>query len=225
MSNLRTGTYGNYYGSYYDESETLTTAEKQINAFYIFQALIRKEWTPEAVAGLLGNMEHESALNPGRWQSDKVGNTSGGYSLTQWTPGSKYINWCTDQGLSDPSEMDNALARIVWEVENNAQYAATSGYPESFREFTESTKSPYYLACAFAWNYERSATVLYGTEAEKEALRQKRGGSANKWYELLTGLVPPDPDIPGGGGGSTTTKKRTGYKFVLFGKRRRFIHG
>lgn len=222
MSNLRSGIFGEYYGSYYNESETLTQSQMEKNALYIYSSLLTKGWTAEAIAGLLGNMQHESALNPGRWQSDNVGNTSGGYSLTQWTPATKYINWCTDQGLSDPSEMDNAISRIVWELENNAQYAATSGYPESFREFSKSTKSPYYLACAFAWNYERSETVLYGTEEEKEALRKKRGGSAESWYTFLTGQepIPPDP-----GGGSVTIKKRTGFNFVLFGKRRRIIHG
>lgn len=223
MSNLRRGLFGEYYGSYYDESVSLTQSQMEKNALYIYSSLLVKGWTAEAIAGLLGNMQHESALNPGRWQSNKVGNTSGGYSLVQWTPATKYINWCTEQGLSDPSEMDNAIARIVWEVENKKQYASTSGYPESFQEFTESTKSPYYLACAFAWNYERSNTVLYGTEEEKEALRKKRGGSAEEWYTFLTGLepIPPDPDFPGGSG----TKKRTGFNFVLFGRRRRFIHG
>ena len=216
MANLRYGTYGAYYGSYFDESVALTTAEKEVNAFYIRDYLLDKGWTIEAVCGMLGNMEHESALNPGRWQGNNVGNTSGGYSLTQWTPATKYINWCTDEGRNDPSEMDNALSRIIWELENNAQYAATSGYPETFAEFSVSTKTPYYLACAFAWNYERSAVVLWGasskaeadtlTEAEKEAnreaLRQRRGGSANKWYEFLTGSAPPTPPTP------TPTKKK-----------------
>ena len=35
MSNLRTGTYGQYYGSYYNESVALGTAEKEQNAHYI----------------------------------------------------------------------------------------------------------------------------------------------------------------------------------------------
>jgi hypothetical protein len=223
MSNLRRGLFGEYYGSYYNESKALTQSQMEKNAQYIYSYLLVKGWTVEAIAGLLGNMQHESSINPGRWQSNNVGNTSSGYSLVQWTPATKYINWCTDQGFSDPSEMDNALARIVWEMENNVQYAATSGYPESFREFSESTKSPYYLACAFAWNYERSNVVLNGTEEQKEALRKRRGGDAESWYTFLTGVdpIPPDP----GGGGSGTTKKRTGYKFVLFGKRRRTFYG
>jgi len=36
-----------------------------------------------AIAGLLGNMQAESALIADRWQSDEVGNMSGGYGLVQ----------------------------------------------------------------------------------------------------------------------------------------------
>lgn len=210
---LRTGLFGSYYGNDYNSSNTLTTTQMQFNARYIYYYLISKGWTLNAIAGILGNMQHESAINPGRWQSDTVG--SGGYSLVQWTPYTKYTNWCSSEGYSDPSEMDTALARIIYEVENKIQYSATSGYPESFEEFTKSTKSPYYLACAFAWNYERSATVLYGTEEEKEALRKKRGGSAEDWYTYLGG-VPSEPDTP-----EVVFKKRKGFNFVLFNPRRR----
>lgn len=199
MSELRQGIYGSYYGCQYNESHTLNQAKMEVNALYVYSYLTDKGWTPEAIAGILGNMQHESAINPGRWQSDRVGVLTSGYSLTQWTPASKYINWCGDK---DPSEMDNALDRIIWELENGQQYAKTTGYPLTFRQFTQSKESPYYLACAFAWNYERSYVVLYGTEAEKEALRQQRGGSANNWYTYLTGaepippVNPPDPDTP-----------------------------
>ena len=193
MSNLRTGVYGQYYGSFYNESKSLTTSQMKLNAVYIFSYLTNKGWSPNAIAGILGNMQHESAINPGRWQSNKVGNMSGGYGLVQWTKASKYIDWCTSKGFADPSEMDNNLARIIWEVENNKQYIKTSTYPLTFKQFIKSTESPYYLACAFAWNYERSNTVLNGSESAKEALRQKRGGSANTWYEYLTGVVPTPP--------------------------------
>lgn len=220
MSNLRQGTYGDYYGSYWGESAALTADQMETNALYIYSALIDKGWTAQAIAGLLGNMQHESSINPGRWQSDDVGNTSMGYGLVQWTPSTNYTDWCTSQGYSDPSEMDNAIARIIYELENGLQYISTDSYPLTFREFTKSTGSPYDLACAFAWNYERSWTVLYGTAAEQEALRQKRGGAAADWYSYLTGQDPTPPGT--GGGGSTTTKKRTGYKFVLFRKRRMF---
>ena len=228
MSNLRTGIYGNYYGSYWGESAPLTQSQMEVSAFYIYSALMDKGWTPQSIAGLLGNAEHESSLNPGRWQNDSVGN-SPGYGLVQWTPYRNYTDWCGEHGLSDPSEMDSAIARIIYELENGLQYIPTSSYPGSFEQFTKSTASPYDLACAFAWNYERSAVVLWGansyeeaqtlTEAEKEAnrerLRQQRGASAEEWYTYLTGKEPTPP----GSGGSTETKRRKKYNFILFGRK------
>ena len=215
MSNLRSGRYGDYYGSYWGESAPLNSAQMEVSAFYVYSALSDAGWTPEAISGLLGNLQHESSINPGRWESDAVG-SGPGYSLVQWTPYTNYTEWCEAEGRSDPSEMDNAIARILYELENGLQYYATEGYPLSFREFTQSTGSPYDLACAFAWNYERSWTVLYGTEAEKEALRQIRGGSAESWYTYLTGK---EPTPPGSGGSTAKTKRRKKYNFVLFGKK------
>lgn len=215
MSNLRSGTYGEYYGSYWGESAPLTNAQMEVSAFYVYSALSDAGWTPEAIAGLLGNLQHESSINPGRWEGDSVG-SGPGYSLVQWTPYTNYTEWCASEGRSDPSEMDNAIARILYELDNNLQYYATPSYPLSFREFTQNTGSPYDLACAFAWNYERSWTVLYGTEAEKEALRQLRGGSAERWYTYLTGK---EPTPPGSGGSTTKSKRRRKYNFVLFGRK------
>jgi hypothetical protein len=219
MSNKRTGRFGEYYGSYYSESKPLTLIQMQTNAKYIYSYLSAKGWALEAICGVLGNMYHESTMNPGRWQSDSVGNTSSGYSLVQWTPATRYLNWCEEQGRSDPSEMDNALDRISYELDNNLDYYPTDSYPLTFKEFSKSTADPYYLACTFAWNYERSAVVLWGTPEEQELLREARGNNAAMWYSFLGGTdpTPPGPD-PGG-----STKKKSGYKFVLFNKRRRMF--
>lgn len=219
MANLRIGKYtGKYYGSYFNESITLTSEEMHLNAIYIYQVLkYIHGWSDNAIAGILGNMQSESALNPGRWQSDNVGANSSGYGLVQWTPATTYFEWCSAEGRNDPSEMDNNIERIIYELENRLQYYATVDYPESFTEFTQSTESPYYLACAFAFNYERSWVALYGTEEEKEALRQQRGGQANYWYEYLTNEQPDIPDIPG----QTTSRKKKRYNFILFNSRRR----
>ena len=125
---------------------------------------------------MLGNMQRESTINPGIWQNLDEGNTSLGFGLVQWTPASKYFNWCDSNGL-DPDAMDSNLKRILWELENGEQYYATDSYPESFSEFTKSTKSVTYLASAFLHNYERA-----GVSAETE-----RQENAQYWYSHLTG--------------------------------------
>lgn len=206
---LRTGSRGEYWGDEKNSSHTLTYEQMKVNAKYIYSYLTFNGWSIEAICGLLGNMQHESALNPGRWQSEDVGNLSGGYGLVQWTPATKYIDWAESSLYLDYSTMDANLGRLMVEVANNIQYYATPDYNYSFQEFTHSKKTPYELACAFAWNYERSYVVLYGTEAEKEALRQKRGNSANEWYKFLTGVEPNKP----------TKKKKKKFNFILFKRR------
>ena len=189
---IRSGIFGSYYGTPFNESSPINSEQMDVNAYYIYRYLTSKGWTLESICGLLGNMQHESGLNPGRWQNDNVG-VGPAYGLVQWDYFTKYTNWCAENNLSDPSEMDNNLARILYELENNLQYYETDSYPISFRAFTKSNESPYYLACAFAWNYERSYVVLEGTEAEKEALRIQRGSSATSWFLFLSQQEPPTP--------------------------------
>lgn len=181
----------------YSGNRFLSQTEMQVNARYIYQYLKAKGWTLNAIAGMLGNMQEESTINPAIWQNLKAGNTALGFGLTQWTPASKYIDWCEQQGLVY-TEMDSNLKRIEWELANGEQFYKTDSYPITFKAFSQSTESARWLACAFAWNYERSFTVLYGTEEQKEALRQRRGGYAEQWYSYLAAYG----DEPVGGGGS-----------------------
>lgn len=210
MANLRSGTYGNYYGSFFDESEALSSAEMNTNAEYIFSFLTGAGWSANAIAAMLGNMQAESSLNPGRWQSDNVGNKSSGYGLVQWTPSTNYTNWCSEQGLSDPSEMDNNLSRILFEVSNGLQWISTTSYNLSFRDFTTSTEAVDYLAKAFLLNYERPAD-------QSASVQNYRGELATSWFTYITGSEPSDPS-DGPGDNSTTRKK---YNFLLFTARRR----
>lgn len=201
----REGTFGKYWGDTFDSSTALSLEQMNVNAKYIFSYLTNKGWSLNAIAGTLGNMQVESTLNPGRWQNDEPGKTSMGYGLVQWTPSTNYTSWVS----GDSSTMDNNLSRIIYELENNLQYIPTEAYPETFEEFTKSTKSPSYLAMAFLKNYERA-----GVEAS-----EVRQTNANRWYKYLGGESPIDPGGPGG------EKDRKKFNFILFNKRRRGIYG
>lgn len=157
----------------------LTLAEMQVNAKYIYQFLYQYGWTINAIAGMLGNMQRESTINPAIWQSLNEGNTSGGFGLVQWTPASNYISWCESEGLTY-TDMDANLLRILYELENGVQYYPTDAYPETFREFTQSNATPEYLAMAFLKNYERA-----GVEASEE-----RQVNARYWYDYLLNYEP-----------------------------------
>lgn len=187
----RTGEFGLYYGSEFNSSVPLSTNQQKLNARYIYNYLSSKGWTINAIAGILGNMQSESAINPGRWQSDNVGNTSAGYGLVQWTPATKYLNWLPSG--SDASTMDNNLSRIIYELEHGIQWISTSAYPMSFREFTQSYDSAYNLGMAFVTNYERPASIS-----------TQRGRNATNWYNYLIGIYP-----------SYTFEKKK-FKWVLY---------
>lgn len=184
------------------ENRYLSLAEMQTNATYIYWYLSNRGWTINAIAGMLGNMQTESTINPGIWQNLAV-NVGPAFGLVQWDPFTKYTNWCDQNGL-DPAAMDSALKRIEWELENHEQYYATSAYPETFAEFKVSTKEPYYLGMAFLANYERPA----------EPNQPARGEQAEYWYTYLSGI-----DINPGGTGTTSKRKKRKYNFLLFGRK------
>lgn len=168
---------GNFY---------LDRAEMTINANYIYRYLTNEGWSKQAIAGLLGNMEKESTINPGIWQNLDEGNRAIGYGTVQWTPAGDYLDWCTANGL-DPGNMDTNLKRILYELENGLQYYPTASYPETFTEFTTSTRSPDYLAQAFMNNYERPA----------DRDQPERSDYALYWYDTVTDGDISNPTDPG----------------------------
>lgn len=170
----------------------LTESEMQQNASYIWQYLSARGWTKNAVAGMLGNMETESTINPAIWQNLDAGNTSLGFGLVQWTPATKLINWASAHDR-DYTSMDTQLERILWELENGEQYYPTDSYPLSFAAFSTSNQTPEYLAQAFLLNYERPA----------DQTQPARSTQARKWYTYLGGVnvgggseEPEQPDTP-----------------------------
>lgn len=162
-----------------NSNEYLSVDEMYNNALYIASYFFRKGWTLEAISGMLGNIQTESNMNPGLWENRDKGNTARGYGIVQWTPATKLINWAKEQGL-DYTDIDTQLARIAWEKDNKVQYYATDSYPETFEEFTQSEKSPEYLAYAFLNNYERPA----------ERDQPKRKTQARYWYDILSEIDP-----------------------------------
>lgn len=161
---------GNYY---------LNVSQMTNNATIIWGYFNKLKWTLNAVAGMLGNMQTESTINPGIWENLDSGNVNKGFGLVQWTPATKLIEWAGTQFRNGYKQCD----RIQWEMENGQQWIAQPGYDMTFREFSTSTLTPYELAMYFIHNYERP----------ENPNQPERGSQANYWYEILSGVVPPDP--------------------------------
>ena len=173
----------NYHtGNFYLNNEQMFT-----NAYYLYGALSKMGWTLNAICGFLGNTQIESTHNPGIYQSLNPNHAQPwGYGLTQWTPWTKYTEWCTANGYQKDT-MEGALARIQYEIDNpGVQWVSRDIYKESFLEFTKSTKEPEYLAYCFMYNYENP----------NDKNQPVRKTYARYWYEQFQGLTPPNPDPP-----------------------------
>lgn len=132
----------------------LTVSQMENNAELVWNFFKSYGWTRNAVAALLGNMQGESNINPGLWESRQEGNLNCGFGLVQWTPATNVINWLEGNGYAINSGFGQC-ARIIYELENHIQYYATNAFNLSFYEFAHSTQTPEYLAKAFIYNYER----------------------------------------------------------------------
>ena len=163
-----------------NNTRPLTEEESRKNWLAFWQYFKAKGWTANAVSGILGNSYYESTVNPNRWEGDipfAQPVASRGYGLVQWTPWTKIIDWLKEKGYyPDVSKFGvGECERIQWEMENNQQWIATATYPESFRDFSVSTKDPYTLAIEFLANYERPA----------DPNQPQRGDKAREIYDFI----------------------------------------
>lgn len=181
------------YSGWIARNGYLTEAEMQNNSRIIYRNLIKRGWTINAIAALLGNFEAESTINPGIWQNLNSGNMAGGYGLAQWTPATKVSTFASDWQSNHNRQLD----LLQYHLEHPGEHwVKRSPYATwTITQFAASTIDPYVLACVFAWNYEGSAVVLWGTDAEKAELKEKRGNAAVKWFNYLSNL-PQGGNIP-----------------------------
>lgn len=162
----------------------LSTGEMQNNAQIIFNTLLLKDWTKNAIAGMLGNMQKESTINPGIWQ-DLNPNPSLGWGLVQWSPSTNFTDWATANGYAN----DDGDAQLIWidtVTASVGQWIPTTQYPETFGEFKASTQTPEYLADCFLKNFERP----------DEIDQPDRQRYARYWFDWWEGspVPPPNPN-------------------------------
>lgn len=187
----------------------LTDTEMRNNARIIEDYLSNTGWTLNAISALLGNMQSESTINPGIWQSLNEGNMSGGFGLVQWTPATNFTDWADANGFS----WTDGNAQLLWidqYTTHYGQWIPTEAYPMTFDEFKASSGSPEDLASAFLKNFERA-----GVEVEEERRTQARS-----WYTILSNGSDPEDPTPST---PSTPSKRKKFNFILFNRQRRRI--
>lgn len=167
------------------EAAYLSESQKQNNARKIFDRLSSYGWKLNPIAATLGNIEQESTINPGLWQSFAVGNTNLGYGLCQWTPATKIIGFAQDIG-GDKSDGDLQLDYLHNETTTLGYWVKRHGYDISFKDFQKSTKDVKWLTSAFMWNYENPG----------KPHEENRWAYADKWQQFLSGYNPQPPVEP-----------------------------
>src|SRR5690606_3084091 len=153
------------------------------------------DWSRESICALVGNMRHESSINPDMYEYGYDWSADRGYGLVQWTPRSKYWDWAVASG-KEPRDGNSQLDRIDYEVENNIQWIPRSDYGGmTFSQFRTNSGgwSIDYLTEAFTWGYERrNAQAGQNSMAARKAFANK----ANSELNWSGGSNPPDPTDP-----------------------------
>ena len=144
----------------------LSESEQLHNAQLVANRLIKNGWDKKSISATIGNMSHESFLNPNMYELAFPIGSNHGYGLVQWTPASKYLNWANSNGYSQSEiEGEAQLDRLDYEAENNIQYMANghalryglaTKYNFSFSDYryNKHDLSVDQLTEAFMWNYE-----------------------------------------------------------------------
>lgn len=169
-----------------DSLGVLTQAQMEENA-QMFYSYFQGYMTIEAMAGILGNIQRESQLNPGQQESGYGGSLSYGHGLIQWTPGSIIVNWCTERGLNW-YDGDAQCYRIKCEGEAiegaGGTWLTTEEYPYTWAEFCKLTDVA-------------EATKSYLAERERAGVSalDLRLQYAAEWYDFLSGNYKYTPRL------------------------------
>ena len=192
----------NGYQEWLSDADSLINAQKVVD--YLYKS--GSDWTKESISALIGNMKHESSINPNMYEYGYDWEDDRGFGLVQWTPRSKFWNWGVSEGYSE-NELrsgDSQLARIDYEVDHNIQYIANGyqvrygmgdKYDFSFTDFrtNQPNLTVEQLTEAFMWNYEGPAY-----EAGTNSLSSRQSFAIRAFNELNWNDEPdpPDPEEP-----------------------------
>lgn len=162
----------------------LTQSEMENNANIIAYYFQERGASLEAICGMLGNMEHESGLNPMARQRE--GRPDLGAGLIQWTPATILYDWLPNQGYQW-YDGDGQLWRIWCEgyhLHGATGWLPTASYPYTFDAFLHLT-SVYEATAAYFYERERGPAGSFNTQYERAA----------RWYEYFSGHPPTPPEL------------------------------
>lgn len=208
--------------SWISRSGALTQAEMENNADIVIAYYRSLGINDNTIAGILGNMQAESSINPER---EEVGGA--GFGLVQWTPVSVLQNHCNTLGLSPYNNGDIQLEVIISEILNQSgvgEWYTTQAFIQNYynsgatsdmigitgQQFLDNQMNwaPDKLAVMFMAGYERPS---YDPNVNHYNLRMQY---ALNWFVYM-GNIPPTP---------TEKIKKKNFPWVLYARKLRNKH-
>ena len=195
------------------------TTENYDNSIEIFNILSAQGFDSAAIAGICGNAQHESGLNPWSWQGDTVGSGyRNGYGLLQWTPATGYIYLpgatpnLSVSGQTQGATPEDGARQMQSFYENNPAKWTTSCWRSYW---SPSTYASYYDRTRYILNtwgsgssisldqfktindpYYAADCFLACFEGPSVPNYGVREDTAKDFYERFTGVTPTPPPTP-----------------------------
>ena len=179
------------------------SAEQIDNAAEIWLILVDVNgWTEEAAAAVLGNMQHESYINPGQFEIDYNYSMLYGFGLGQWTPATKisnYVGSTNHDAMADGAKQMNYLVSTPSQYNNyylnpdgTSTYYSESGVPyfSDMDDFSHSTAAVRDLTKTWAICWEKPGATYYARSIGE------RMDDAEYWYTTFHGSPPTPPPTP-----------------------------
>ena len=189
------------YNGYWIATDTYLLQEKRDDNAKLIWEYLKKGlgWSPTAVAGILGNMDVESTMNPGiiegRQEHNLIDNYTclalsdqTGVGLTQWTgyttsspQGQKLASFAIRYNKNwYDGELQCFRLQREYETDIQFDHGEVDGVQWDWQTFVTSTETPEQLAKVFKQLYEKGGTDLI-TRQEK----------ARYYFNLLNKLSLP----------------------------------
>lgn len=166
-------------------------------ALYAMQFFMNKGYSPVAAAGIVGNLDHESNLNPNIGGDPDRNGRMRATGIAQWWP-DRWANlnaWANKQGLN-PRSLDAQLGFVDHELRTRPQVFARVSGAKTVRD----------AAAAFGLGYESPKGSETGVAENMHGWGSRLGRAVN-FASLATGKpmsefaasgwTPPAPGAPG----------------------------
>ena len=187
------------YNDYWISTDTyLTQPHRDSNAELVYQYLSGLGWTREAIAGILGNMDVESTINPAYIQGGNyhtlIDNNSClvlggniGVGMVQWTgttptaPSGQKLASFAIRHNKNWYDGELQCERLEAEYQNNLQFQAgtVDGQHWDWQTYVSSTATPEQLAKVWQLLYENGGSDT-----------QTRQQKARYYYETVGQTIP-----------------------------------